>query len=299
MDVRVGSLVEHRSWGRGKILALRQPNAEAYFPTLAFDAQGPTRVVRLAALSMSAVQSDPLLDQVGGKPGHAGKPGVRARRPLKRPDHSLDQAIEWFQREYPGRFSDPRFVKDEITDKRGAHTLFVDRLGNGGAERLLAKGDGAEIGTLLDVLYHQTSIPSRFEIMAAHDGLKVPDAAVRVLEALLALLAAPGQKAFAGLVEAVGALPAPATGSRVLTWPNVTILPFLADPTRFIVTKPEISKQIGARMGRDLLYSTAVRWDTYDRVLDMSRSLLDTLAPLGATDFIDVQSFVWVTRKLT
>lgn len=298
MDLRVGSLVEHSSWGRGKILALRQPNAEAFFPSLALDIGGSTRIVRLTSLSMSTVQTDPRLDHIGSKsPG--AKAGTRAPRPIKRMEHDLDKAIAWFVAEYPGRFADPVFVRDEIANKRAAHTLFADRLGNGGAERLLAERNGAEIGTLLDTLYQQTSIPSRVEIAAAHEGLKDPDAAARLLEALLALLASPGPEGFARLVDAVGALPTPAAGSRVLTWPNVTILPFLADPSRFIVAKPEITKQAAARMGLDLVYSTAVRWDTYDRVLDMSRRLLESLAPLGATDFIDVQSFIWATRKLT
>ena len=296
MDVRVGSLVDHALWGRGKILALREPNAEAFFPSLALDRGGSTRVVRMTSLSLSEWQSDPRLDHVGIKAtGGKGK----VRRPVKRPDHDLDQAIAWFVAEYPGKFEDERFVKDEIAHKRDAHTLFVDRLGNGGGQDLLTAGNGAEIGTLLYALYHQTSIPSRFEILAAHDGLKDPAAASRLLESLLGMLESPGADTFQRLTKAVAALPMPAEGSKVLTWPNVTILPFLADPDRFIVTKPEITKHAAARMGLDLMYTTAVTWDTYDRVLEMSRRLLESLAPLGAKDFIDVQSFVWVTRKLT
>lgn len=298
MDVRVGSLVEHRSWGRGKILALRQPNAEAYFPSLASDAAGPTRMVRLAMLSLSDVQTDPVLDQVEGRrPG--SKAGAKVKTPPKRPDHSLDQAIEWFAREYPGHFADERFVKGEVTLKRSAQQLFADKLGNGAGERLLVAGNFAEIGTLLDAVYRTTKIPSRLELAAIHKGLKESAAAAHLLEELLALLAAPGPQTFARLADAVAALPAPTKGPQVQTWPTVTILPFLADPTRFIVTKSEIGKQVAGRLGRDLVYSTAVKWDTYDRVLDMSRGVLEKLAPLGATDFIDVQSFTWVTRRLT
>ena len=298
MDVRVGSLVEHSSWGRGKILALRQPNAEAFFPALAAESAGPTRMVRLTALSLSTVQTDPVLDQVEGRrPG--SKAGAKVKTPPKRPDHNLDQAIEWFAREYPGRFADERFVQGEVTLKRSAQQLFAEKLGNGAGERLLAAGNFAEIGALLDAVYRATKIPSRLELAAIHKGLKESAAAAHLLEGLLALLASPGPQTFARLADAVSALPAPTKGPHVQTWPTVTILPFLADPTRFIVTKPEIGKQVAGRLGRDLVYSTAVKWDTYDRVLDMSRGVLEKLAPLGATDFIDVQSFTWVTRKLT
>ena len=298
MELRPGSLVEHASWGRGKILALRQPNAEAFFPSLALDAGGSTRIVRLTSLALADVQSDPRLDHIGSKsPG--AKAGVRTRRPLKRPEHDLDQAVAWFAEEYPGRFKDDRFLQDEVAPKRAAHQLFLDRLSGEGGTRLLTRGDGAEIGSVLTTIYQHTSIPSRFEATAAHEGLKDPAAAARLLESLLGFLASPGPAPIERLTSAVGALPSPAAGAKVLTWPNVTLLPFLADPSRFIAAKPEITKLAAARMGVDLLYSTAVRWETYDRVLDMSRRLLEKLAPMGATDYIDVQSFVWVTRKLS
>jgi len=51
-------------------------------------------------------------------------------------------------------------------------------------------------------------------------------------------------------------------------------------------------------MDVELSPSTTVKWDSYARVLDVSRQLQSRLAPLGASDFIDVQTFVWVTRHL-
>jgi hypothetical protein len=297
MDLHVGSLVEHSAWGRGKILALRQPNAEAYFPSLATETQGPTRMVRLTSLSLASVQTDPVLDQVEGrKPG--SKAGAKVKTPPKRPENNLDQAIEWFSREYPEHFADERFIKGEVALKRAAQQLFADKLGNGAGEALLSAGNFAEIGTLLDTIYRTTKIPSRLELAALHKGLKESAAAAHLLEGLLALLATPNAQTFARLADAVAGLPAHSKGPHVQTWPTVTILPFLADPTRFIVSKPEIGKQVAGRLGKDLVYSTAVKWETYSKVLDMSQTVLEKLAPLGATDLIDVQSFTWVTRKL-
>jgi hypothetical protein len=297
-SLQVGVLVDHAVWGKGKVLALRAPNAQAYFPALEPDAGGPVRLVQASMLKLSEVQSDPRLDAVSTKSAAGAKPGARVRRPPKRPDNNLAKALEWFAEEYPGRFSDPRLITDEIKPKRDAHQLFADRLGNGAGRELLKSGNSAEVGTLLDALYHSTNIPSRFEVAAVRDGLTAPDAAARLLDTLLAFLDSADPFRFSELVGAVGSLPAPAKTSRVLTWPNVTLLPFLADPARFIVTKPEITKQAAGRMEIDLLYSTAVKWDTYQRVLDMSHRLLEALKPIGASDFIDVQSFVWVTRRL-
>ena len=61
--VRIGTLVEHRTWGRGKVLALSGQNVQAYFPALASDADGPFRLVREVVLTIAATQSDPVLDQ--------------------------------------------------------------------------------------------------------------------------------------------------------------------------------------------------------------------------------------------
>ena len=134
--------------------------------------------------------------------------------------------------------------------------------------------------------------------MAMHDGVNDGPAAALLLQALLRFLESAEQSGFDGLVSAVGSLPAPPGGSRTLTWPNVTILPFLADPTRFMVLKPEISKVMAQRMNYDLLYSPEPRWHTYATLQDMASRLLTLLAPFGARDFVDVQSFMWVTRDI-
>jgi hypothetical protein len=291
-------LVDHPVWGRGKVLALSPPNVQVYFPSLATQEGGSVRLMRESVLTKSAVQSDPILDPITSLP-KPGRPG--AKRPAAPPTpagHDLQKAIEWFSQEYPGRFSDPVLAREELDYKRSAHRLFVDRLGAGKGRALLEAGELAEAATLLTVLYQSTNIPSRFELMAVHDGLKSADAGGRLLDALLAFLEIPSAGTFTRLSDAVGSLTGPAGGSRVFTWPNVTILPFLADPSRFIVTKPEITKLVSRRIGFDLLYSASPKWDTYARVLEMSRRLLETLAPLGARDYIDVQSFVWVTREL-
>ena len=155
-----------------------------------------------------------------------------------------------------------------------------------------------DIAEGLNELYHATNIPSRFEIMAAHDGLKDGQAAGRVLKNLLDFLAEPAAATFDSLVGSVASLPAPADGSRVLTWPNATILPFLGDPKRFMVLKPQVSRRMSPRLGVDLTYSASPGWHTYDALLDMSKELLVRLSPLGARDYIDVQSFMWVSKDL-
>ena len=72
--------------------------------------------------------------------------------------------------------------------------------GDGRGKRLIEKGDVSEIGSHLDTLHHATNIPSRFEIMAAHDGYKDPKAATAVLSATLAFLEQPDAATFDAMV---------------------------------------------------------------------------------------------------
>ena len=140
---------------------------------------------------------------------------------------------------------------------------------------------------------------SPFEAMAFRDGLAASDTAAgdffRVVISFVR--EGPNQQLFNELAEAVKNLPVEEGRSRAATWPVQTILPFLADPGRFIFLKPEPTKACADRLRFDLLYDSALRWATYERLLEMGTHLLRELQPLGAKDFIDVQSFMWVIEK--
>ncbi len=204
--------------------------------------------------------------------------------------------MEWFRGAYPRLFADDKLIRHELGYKREASKKFAARFGAGRAATLLRNDQFDEIASGLDELSHATNIPSRFEIMAMHDGLRDRSAAARLMGSRLEFLENPGADSFSRLTDAVGSLPAPEGGSRVLTWPNVTILPFIADPSRFMVMKPQISKKMARRMSFDLLYSSDPTWHCYEALQRMSLALLEHLAPMGARDFIDIQSFIWVTQ---
>ena len=299
--IGLGMLVEHTTWGRGKVVVVDGPYVNVHFTRLEGTPDGPRRRLILTAmqLSVSDTQSDAALDRVAVGEGRTAAVGKRrSSAPRTMPVHDLERAISWFTQQYPGRFADAELVREELGYKRDAHRAFVTRLGEGRAESLLGNGASGEIARALDDLFQATNIPSRFEIMATHDGLKNFDAAATLLRRLLDFLNATNANTFELLIDALASLPAPKDGSRVLTWPNVTILPFLAAPQRFMVLKPDSSRRMADRMGIDLLYSSKPTWHTYDALLRMSASLLERLSPLGARDYIDVQSFMWVTQDL-
>jgi hypothetical protein len=176
--------------------------------------------------------------------------------------------------------------------------LYLELFGKGKGRKLLRAQKLREIAKGLNQLYHATNIPARFEVMAANDGLKDPVAAGRLLNGLLNFVESPSATTFDGLSDAVASLPADADGSRVHTWPNVTILPFLADPTALMVLKPTITKRMARRLQFQLLYSSTPTWHCYEALLRMTAELRERLEPLGAKDNIDVQSFIWVTQDL-
>jgi hypothetical protein len=299
--ISLGTLVEHTAWGRGKAVEVSPPYVVVHFPSLAGSEQGPRRKLLLTTeqLSVSTVESDPELDGIPTGPVRVKKPkdGAGGGASRVRPS-ALPHAVVRFQTDYPGLFRDPKLVGEELDYKRKAHARFVELLGDGRGRELLSSGASSGIISSLVELYRATHIPSPVERTAACDGLKDGAAAARVLEAALDFLDSPASNTFESLTSAVGRLPAHARGSRVLTWPNVTILPFLADPSRFMVLKPGIAQQMAARMGFDLRYSASPKWHCYEALQRMGARLRDELSGLGATDYVDVQTFMWVTRGL-
>jgi hypothetical protein len=140
---------------------------------------------------------------------------------------------------------------------------------------------------------------SPYESMALREGLAADAvAAAKFFEAVFAFVErGPNQEQFNALASAVRNLPVDEGRARVATWPVQTLLPFLADPSRFMFLKPEPTQACADRLRFDLLYDSSLRWATYERLMVMADILLAELRPLGAKDFIDVQSFMWVIQK--
>lgn len=293
----VGILVEHTVWKRGKVIEIIAPYAIIHFPALANSPQGPQRKLREDApqLTKSSVQSDPELDGVETGPA---KPKKTAKRKVKDLANGLDEAVAWFEQTYPAKFEDEKLVDADYRNKRAAQETYAANFADGRGSAMVDAGQHAQIANLLDGIFRATNVLSPFEMKAVHKAFaKGDEASTKVLGATLAFLANPGMQSFKMMAEAVSQLPA--DGGKVHTWPIVTLLPFLADPKRFIALKPTNTELIAARMGADIKYDTTPNWETYDATLRMANALLERLAPLGAKDMIDVQQFMWVTRDLS
>ncbi len=292
----VGILVEHTVWQRGKVIEIFSPYAIIHFPSLASTPQGPQRKLREDApqLTKSSVQSDPELDHIETGPA---KPKKVSKRKVKDLTNMLDEAVVWFEQTYPDKFADEKLADADYRNKRAAQETFAANFADGRGGAMVDAGKHPEIASLLDGIFRATNVLSPFEMKAVRKAFaKGDEASTKVLGFTLAFMANPGQQSFKAMAEAVSQLPA--DGGKVHTWPIVTLLPFLADPARFIALKPTNTELMAARMGANLKYDTTPNWETYEAVMQMARQLLDRLAPMGAKDMIDVQQFMWVTRDL-
>lgn len=293
----VGILVEHPVWQRGKVIEVNPPYAIIHFPALDNSPQGPQRKLRDDApqLTKSNVQKDPTLDAIETGPPKAKK---SAKRKVKDIQHPIDETVHWFEQTFPGKFADEKFLTADVNTKRAAHDVFNANFGDGRGKAMIEAGKHAEIATALDGIYRSTNILSPFEVKAVHKAfVKGDESATKVLATALAFVNSPGMPTFKAMAEAVRELPA--DGAKVFTWPIVTMLPFLADPKRFLALKPTNTELMAARMSFDLKYDSTPNWETYDHTLRMSQQLLQRLQQIGAKDMIDVQAFMWATRDLT
>lgn len=81
-----------------------------------------------------------------------------------------------------------------------------------------------------------------------------------------------------------------------LSWPTATYFPYLWNPEKYMFLKPvvtcDFAERIGHRFQHD--YAAEVSSGVYESLLDLANFTLEKIRPLGARDFIDVQSFIWV-----
>lgn len=80
----------------------------------------------------------------------------------------------------------------------------------------------------------------------------------------------------------------------MLTWPVVTVFPFIALPDRHIFLKPTVTRVAAQRYGFDFVYHSRPRWETYASLLDLAATVRLDLRDLKPRDLIDVQSFLSV-----
>ena len=296
-DLENGMLVQHASLGLGKVVALEPKAVHVFFATsdarfatkLRLPMARPLLTPAAGANAWLSGLSDFALDAKTGRYGLAGAWLSHA------------DAVARFLEVFPGGFADPKYLGDG-TDRRErasrwrrAHDAWVETLGGGEGERLLAAGDvGGLVERALRVERHVRPLHRDAEKASFEDALKDLDAARGYFAALFGLLAAPAPEPsrFEALAAAVAALPP--GGPPESGWPIATLLPFVARPELHMLLRPRFACDVAHRLGHELAYQARPNWATYSALLGSAEVLLERLRPLGARDHVDVESFMHV-----
>jgi len=295
MEYHIGMIVEHPNrpdWGPGKVLDIEGNTITVYFRDI--EENKPREAhkdfyLNNTLLKKADKQSDPFLDNL---------PKYDRNNPRQTIRLTLVGGIRKFRAKFPGGFKDPVYLTDlhhgERKYKWDAHLLFEELLNIETYSDLLKKKEIQELTRRALSVESKVNLLSPFEKMALHDALKQEKEAETYFEALHDLLiSSPSVEVFEKYFKAVENLPAEENKAHVATWPVATILPYLAQPQKFMFLKPEPTQACASRINFNLQYLSKPNWLTYKKLLEMCSVLMENLRPLGAQDMIDIQSFIW------
>jgi len=199
-----------------------------------------------------------------------------------------------FLRFFPHGFRDAKYVSWEREYKWLAHQRWKAALEQAHWRVLLKARRYRDIARQALSIESRTNLLFSFEKMAIRDAVRETAGARPFAQALFDFLYAGGdpERRFNDWVAAVGTLPRVQT--RVLTWPVVTVFPFIADPTRHIFLKPMVTRAAATAYGASFDYTSRPTWTTYQQLVMFAERIRRDQRDLRPRDMIDLQSFIWV-----
>jgi len=293
-DLLNGMLVKHTTLGVGKVVAL-EPNAiHVFFPDSdkRFAAKLRLPTAR-ALLRTEGFERDAWLE---GLSAFTLDPKV-GRYALAARWITHEEAVEQFLAVFPGGFTDRSYVGGKGSRAaawRAAHDRWAEAFADHEGERLVAADDIAEIvKRLLRVEEAIASLHPAADASAVKEALASEEAARPFLAALFELLSvpSPGRARFEKLFAAARDLPV----DPAQQWLVATLFPFIAVPGRQVLLRPKVSVEAASRLGCDLGDHASPSWTPYAALRVLAAQLVESLAPHGAKDFVDVEGFLHVT----
>jgi hypothetical protein len=218
----------------------------------------------------------------------AARPSVRtgSSRPLK--------CRRKFLRYFPRGFDDPTYLEWERNYKWRAHERWNELLGRERLRSLLKAGEHLAVARLAIGIESRTNLLFSFEKMALRDAVKTEAGARVFAEGLWSFLYGQGtdQARFEQWIACVGSLPRRQT--RVLTWPVVTVIGFIAQPDRHVFLKPNVTRAAAKAYGFAFEYASRPNWRTYQSLRAFAERVRRDQNVLRPRDMIDLQGFIWV-----
>src|SRR5213078_1421221 len=135
-----------------------------------------------------------------------------------------------FLKYFPAGFADPKYLAWERAYKQETHERWEASLSREAWAKLLAERRHAEVAAEAVRIEARTHLLFSFEKMALRDAVRSAAGSRRFAVGLVDFVHGPGEIAdrFGAWRDAVSGLPRRQT--RVLTWPVLTVFPFLALP---------------------------------------------------------------------
>jgi hypothetical protein len=240
--------------------------------------------------------------QAVAKP-HADKtqpPNTSRRRPAKTPvrkptlSPGARRCRAKFLEYFPRGFYDPDYVGSERAYKWDAHQRWDEALNREAFRKLLSAGEYQQIAARAVSIESRTNLLFSFEKMALRDAVKSGAGAQAFARGLYDFLHGEGdlESKFNRWRDVVAELPRRQT--RVLTWPVLTVVGFLAQPRVHMYLKPTVTRRAAEAYGYDFVYRSRPTWETYRSLLGFARTVARDLRDLRPRDMIDLQSFIWL-----
>ncbi|HUM70957.1 MAG TPA: hypothetical protein PLK31_19165, partial [Chloroflexota bacterium] len=224
------------------------------------------------------------------------------------PDWKLQELLALMRQRYADweSFAHPAFVADEITPKRASVQKAQQLLSQSALDELLAQGDYDGFVDRLNRLAKDNNLlwrlaPSSGDTAVLyHPNLDTPAFCAHVRNLLYGDRPSPERlQTFSDYLKEQD-LPN--------KWPFATYYLFLRHPDSDIFVKPRTARWFLKFMWAEepdeesalktkVLISMAPGAGSYDALLAHSAELRQALAPFGARDMVDVQSFVWVCEQ--
>ena len=220
-----------------------------------------------------------------------GETVARGAVPARAPD---SKPRRLFLRHFPGGFRDPTYLEWERNYKWNAHCRWQEELAPEFFLRLLKDRSYTQIAQLAVAIESRTNLLFSFEKMALRDAVRLPAGARTFATGLYEMLHGSGslEDRFERWRSAVGRLPHRQT--RVLTWPVLTVFPFIAQPSVHLYLKPTVTRMAAEAYGYPFAYRSSPNFETYNELLGFGNQIRQDLRDLRPRDQIDIQSFIWV-----
>jgi hypothetical protein len=188
------------------------------------------------------------------------KTGTKRKRDLTAPLACREKFLRFF----PDGFSDTKYIEWERAYKWKAHENWEQELGRDQYRELLVAGRYMQVSERAVAIEGRTNLLFSFEKMAIRDSVRSIQGACGFAVGLYEFLYGKGDR-FEQWCSELNKLPRKQT--RVLTWPVLTVFPFIAMPEKHLFLKPNVTRKAAKEYGFDFRYSSKLTKNTYASLL--------------------------------